>query len=177
MLIPPNRGAADVDIAALKSAKPSSTKPVAGASGSTADKVTLSAAARERSAPPAAAASAAPLSRAAHTNAADADRLARDFAYTEDRPLLDATDFLAGKGPLKYAATGESVTADSEASFEKHAAQALKGRIALYESEKAKGTPGADIYDKIVSYMNAQSADFLQHTGWKNLSDGSARST
>lgn len=49
----------------------------------------------------------------------------------------------------------------------KEAAQVTEGRIALYQSEKAKGTPDAEILQKLYDYTDKQSQNYLSKVGWK----------
>ena len=68
---------------------------------------------------------------------------------------------------MKYAATGEPVTAESEARFKEYAQQLRAASLALYNEERAKGTSSADIFDKLVALGDAQSADFRAMMGWE----------
>jgi hypothetical protein len=128
--------------------------------------VTLSPAAREQAAPASSPQSV--MSQIVHTNPESATQITRDFAYNEDRPRLDMSDFFAGKGPMKYFGTGEPVTEESETRFASVSAKVRDGRIALYESEKAKGTAPADIDDLMASYMDKQSPEYLGRLGWNS---------
>ena len=132
------------------------------------DRISLSATAREH------AASAAQgkgnalsvLIDAVHGDAAQAEWLAREFAYFDDHPLLAPVE---DGQPPRYAATAELVTPESEALFARQAARARAGRVAVYESEHARGTDPAVIFDKLVAFMASQSSDFLRHTGWQRV--------
>lgn len=133
------------------------------------DRVSLSAAARERAAAAAAGkrSGLSVLSEAVHADPSQAAWLAHDFAYFDDHPLLEASTDAFGQ--MRYAATGEPVTAESEAQFDRQAARARAGRVAVYESELSRGTEPAEIFDKLVAFMATQSEDFLRHTGWQNI--------
>jgi hypothetical protein len=98
-----------------------------------------------------------------------AEHVANVLAYTVDQPLVNMTDFYAGKGPVRYAATGEAVTAESAAQFHAQALQLRDARVAIYERATAKGTSATDILDELIAYMAKQPNDFVQHTGWKNI--------
>ena len=96
-------------------------------------------------------------------NQGDADQIARNMAYEDHTttggvgPLLDASGYLpGGDGILRYSGSGEPVTAESQAYFNKTETSFRQERIRIYESEKTKGTPPADIYDKLVSAMDQQ---------------------
>lgn len=103
---------------------------------------------------------------AVHGDAAQADWLAREFAYFDDHPLLAPK---TGEEPPRYAATDELVTPASEALFSRQANRARAGRVAVYESERARGTDPAVIFDKLVAFMATQPSDFLRHTGWQQV--------
>lgn len=108
------------------------------------------------------------FSAMAHANPKVAEHLAMDYAFDFDLPVVDLSheDLVTGKGGV-YAATGEPVTNESEAWFSHEAARVRQERIALYQSEKAKGTPDADIFDKIIRFMDAQPERYLQLLNWK----------
>jgi hypothetical protein len=83
------------------------------------------------------------LSKAVHVDSDIADQVAYDFAHTVHQPLLDATEWANGTGPLRYTATGEPVTPESEARYEKMAESLQAASLALYNQERAKGTDSA----------------------------------
>ena len=105
-------------------------------------------------------------------------QLARSYAYVEDFQLLDASDFLADKGPLRSAVTGQPITAQGEKQFRAMASTLREGRLQLFESEKAKGTPDAEVLDKLRSFMDhTASADYLRTIDWERISRRSAALT
>lgn len=110
------------------------------------------------------------FSAMAHANPKVAEHLAMDYAFDFDFPMVDLShdDLMAGKSGI-YTVTGESVTEESEAWFNNEAARIRQERIALYQSEKAKGTPDADIFDKIIRFMDAQPERYLQLLNWKMI--------
>lgn len=117
------------------------------------------------------------LSRIAEDPAA-AHRLAKDYAYSDDRALLDITDWCAGTGPQRYVATGQPVTEGSEKEFRAMAATLKEGRIQPYESEKAKGTSDVEILNKIRSFMDQNApADYLKQMDWERISGRSTKLT
>jgi hypothetical protein len=107
------------------------------------------------------------LSAAAHRDNALADQLAYDYGHIEVHQLVDLTDEIAGTGPMKYAATGEPVTAQSEARFKQYASEFQTASRSLYNEERAKGTSSADIFDKLVALGDAQPADFRAMMDWE----------
>jgi hypothetical protein len=172
-MISPIRRPSALDLPATNAV--ASSKNTARSTGEVKDKVTISSAARELSSPPPTQSASTPpinddysyLSRVAHADPSKAESLARDFAYGTDYPLLDCSDPSAER----YVATGELRTPERDAAFSSQAAGVRAGRTALYESEKEKGTPAAEILDKIVDYMKTQSADYLSQTGWDRLTN------
>jgi hypothetical protein len=107
-----------------------------------------------------------------------AAQLAQSYAYVDDFQLLDARDFLAGKGPLRSAVTGQPITAESEKQFRATATTLKEGRIKLYEAEKAKGTPDAEILNKLRSFMDQNAPkDYLQLMDWERISGRSTALT
>jgi hypothetical protein len=130
------------------------------------DPITLSAAARSREA-----AAAHPrfgeLSASAHRDKGLADQLAYNYGHIELHQLVDLTDQIAGTGPMKYAATGEPVTAESEARFKAYAEEFQAASLALYNAERVRGTSSADIFDKLIALGDTQPADFRAMMDWE----------
>lgn len=89
----------------------------------------------------------------------------------DDFALIDASDWSTNSGPMRYVATGQPVTEASERAFHATAARMKEGRIELYQSEKAKGTPDAEILNKLRAYVdNNAPADFLKLLNWASVS-------
>lgn len=93
-----------------------------------------------------------------------AERTAYDFAHDTwslTGPLVNIkTD------PMTYSFTGEPVTADSMAAFKSQAASAHAEKLAIYQAEKSKGTPAADILKKLYAVTNNQGDNYLHKIGW-----------
>lgn len=129
------------------------------------DKVSLSPAALTQSvAPPPARLQS--LATSARADADLAETLAYRYAHTQMDVGIDATAFMAGTGPLRYAATGETVTPEGTERFNEQSASLQKASAALYETERAKGTAAADILDKLFGLIGTQSPDFLKAIQW-----------
>jgi len=107
------------------------------------------------------------FSAAAHRDKDFADQLAYQYGHIEVHQMVDHTDEIAGTGPLKYAATGEPVTPESEARFNEHARAYEAASLALYNQERAKGTSSADIFDKLIALGDAQPAEFRAMMNWE----------
>lgn len=106
--------------------------------------------------------------RNARNDAAFAEKTARDYAYDMSYetygPLADIGSYPGA--PQHFSNTGEWVTDRNLAEFKNQAAKATAGRIALYQTEKAKGTPDADILDKLYGFTDTQPASCLSKVGW-----------
>jgi hypothetical protein len=141
----------------------------AGLAASSSSTVTISQAARDLAATPP---SSNPYLRFraialqdAKDDPAFAKKMAEQFAYDDSYelhgPLVDIT-----QDPIRYSATGEVVTDENLAAFKAEAAKVTAGRIALYQAEKAKGTPDAQILEKLFAFVNGQSDNYLSKLNW-----------
>lgn len=135
-----------------------------------ADSITFSAAARSR-----ADAAAHPrwgaLSAKVHADPVAAEQVAFDLAHNVQQEVLDVTEWAKGKGPIRYAATGEPYTAESRARFAEMAKNFQVAAAALYESERAKGTSAADIFDKLVALGDTQPAELRAMMHWDFMAE------
>jgi|GEM_PF-3375447 len=104
-----------------------------------------------------------------------AEKMAREYAYDTSYethgPLID----ISHPPEIRYSHTQEVVTDENLATFKKDAAEVTAGRIALYQNEKAKGTPDAEILQKLYDYTNTQSDNYLSKVGWKPNVTGSEK--
>lgn len=107
--------------------------------------------------------------RDAQANPMDARKMAYDYAYDTSYethgPMVDIS-----QDPIRYSGTGEIVTDSNLAEFKNEAAKVTAGRIALYQAEKAMGTPDAEILDKLFSYTDTQSDSYLSKLNWTRKS-------
>ena len=90
-----------------------------------------------------------------------AEQLAYDDSYELHGPLVDISH-----DPIRYSATGEVVTEENLAAFKAEAAKVTAGRISLYQAEKAKGTPDAQILGKLFAFVDGQSDNYLSKLNW-----------
>jgi hypothetical protein len=129
------------------------------------DPITFSSAARSR-----AEAAAHPrwgaLSAKLHGDPDIADQVTYDFAHMVLQPLVNITEMMNGTGPVRYTATGEPVTPESEARYNRMAEGLQAASLDLYNQERAKGTDSADIFDKLVALGDSQSAEFRGMAHW-----------
>lgn len=146
------------------------------AAATSADSVTISQAARDRLSAESGARSDATLpnsfSQAAHADPKLAEKLAYDYSHDPLVPWLDFSDHTNGTGPIRYAATGQPVTEESEGYFNRFSSAELQNRVDLYNSEKAKGTPAADILDKIFGYIDTLPTRYKEMINWSGSSAG-----
>lgn len=143
----------------------------AGAAATSADSVTISQAARDLlSATVSGVRSDSTLSKmvskSAHEDPVQAEKLAYDYSHCQQVPWLDFSEHTKGTGPIRYAATGQPVTEESEAYFNSVSSAVLQHGTDLYNTEKAKGTPAADILDKLFGYFDALPARYNEMTSW-----------
>ena len=91
------------------------------------------------------------LSEVAHSSSeAEADSLAHDLCYGGDQ--IGVTEWSTEHPPLRLASNNQILTDADIAYFNKAKGSISQDRIHLYETEKAKGTPAAEIVDKFVAY-------------------------
>lgn len=116
------------------------------------------------------------ISAEAHKDPAFAKDIAYGQAHSLDQPwvniahgrtVVDGVPFPMGKE--YYSVTGEEVTAESQAKYDKISERLLGEKLALYDAEKEKGTPEADIVDKIIALMDQQPQDFLELLNWQGV--------
>lgn len=120
------------------------------------------------------------LSAMAHADPAMAEDLLHGYTFGFDLMRVNVPlppgDYPSGTtfsmpatSPLTDA-LGRLVTEESSASFEQAADRVRDDRMAIYRSEKAKGTPAADILDKIFTFMDSQPINYQRLSGWQRSS-------
>ena len=65
-----------------------------------------------------------------------------------------------------YAATGLPVTPESTARHDALVRSITAGTTAIFNAESAKGTPAADMFEKMHAYMATQPHDYLEAIEW-----------
>lgn len=105
------------------------------------------------------------LSVAAHQKPDLADMLAYDYGHLLQTPLYDLSRW-DEEGFMRYSATGEPVTPESEARYEQFGERLRTASSNLYDEERAKGTDSADIFDKLIALVDRQPAEFRTITRW-----------
>lgn len=140
-------------------------KPLA-TSASPSEQVTISSAARELAAradctaPRRTAAQEQFLAAATNDTDTNVDRLAQEMAYAPSQVMYDLSH-----GDVRLSSTGQPVSDDYIANFNKLASVIDSAQRALYDSEKAKGTDPREILAKIVDFRNSQSDVYREATG------------
>jgi hypothetical protein len=67
---------------------------------------------------------------------------------------------------MRYSATGEPVTPESETQYRQQGENLRTASLALYNEERAKGADSADIFDKLIALVDGHSAEFRTITRW-----------
>lgn len=95
--------------------------------------------------------------KAAKSDPEEAEKLAFGYAHNSlAHALLDVSD----RPNIRYSATGELVTPETEAYFAK-ISQAMQEQCSyLYNSEKSKGTPAEQILEKIFEFHDSMPLAF-----------------
>lgn len=91
---------------------------------------------------------------------ADSEKLAYELAYSRSQITYDISH-----GDTRLSSTGQIVSDDFKESFEQLAAAVDVQKRALYETERANGTPPNEIIAKIIDFGNAQSQAYRIGTG------------
>jgi hypothetical protein len=140
----------------------------AGSAASSSFTVTISQAARDLATTDPSLRFRAIVLRDAESDPVFAKKMAEQFAYDDSYelhgPLVDISH-----DPIRYSGTGEVVTEENLAAFKAEAAKVTAGRIALYQAEKAKGTPDAQILEKLFAYVDGQSDNYLSKLNWTRV--------
>lgn len=107
------------------------------------------------------------LLRSAASDPQTAEKLASDMANMPSTIFYDIRDQLAtGKmGPVNKLSSGRIIDDSFKDKFASEAAVIDAQRKAIYDSEKAKGTPADQILAKLFDFTNAQSKDYLEASG------------
>lgn len=93
-------------------------------------------------------------------SSSDADAFIQQSLSGSDDILV--TEESTEHPPLRLATTNAVLTDSDIAWFNQTKTQVSQTRINIYEAEKAKGTPPAEIMDKILAYMDSLPAKYGQ---------------
>lgn len=100
----------------------------------------------------------------------EAMNFVQSMATTPGGALISNGPNSDGINDVYYAATGLPVTPDSKARHEALTQSITANTTAIFEAERSKGTPAADIFDKIQTYMSRQPKDYLEAIEWHRSS-------
>jgi hypothetical protein len=119
------------------------------------------------------------LLRAASSDPGSAEKIAKDMANAPSGVLVDIRGQSGvgdgnGEFVLKLASTGKIVDDNYINQFNSKAPAIDAQRLAIYQTEKAKGTDPLAILSKMIDFTNSQSKDYLEATDW--VSQGSSSS-
>lgn len=103
---------------------------------------------------------------------AEAMHVVEQIATVPGGALITVPPNAIGMQGTYYTATGLPVTPESEARFAAISQSIVDQTTGIYQAEKAKGTPAADIFEKIHQFMASQPSDYLQATNWYNGNRG-----
>ncbi|MBY0575169.1 MAG: hypothetical protein K2P67_01020 [Gallionellaceae bacterium] len=111
------------------------------------------------------------LIRSASSDRESAEKIAHDMAYVPSTIFYDISGQRGvgdGNGEFvrKLSTTGQIVGDDYINNFNKEASVIDAQRLAIYQSEKAKGTDPLLILVKMIDFTNSQPQDYLDATGW-----------
>lgn len=145
-----------------------------GASQNSTDRVTISSAAMEKAAKEENGATQSrtaiqeKLLKSAQSDPQSAEKLASDMANTSSTIFYDISDQLASgrAGPVNKLSSGRIIDDAFKEKFSNESSVIDAQRKAIYDSEKAKGTPAAEILSKMFDFTNSQSRDYLEATCW-----------
>lgn len=165
-------GVSSFQQASSATAKTPSLPDSSTSTSSSADKVTISAAAKAMAAKDSGATQARTpiqeklLADAASSDLQVAEKMASEMANTSSTIFYDISG-MRGDEPLnKLSSTGRIIDDSFKERFATDASSIDTQRLALYNSEKAKGTNPVEILSKMIDFTNMQSKDYLEATGW-----------
>ncbi len=113
------------------------------------------------------------LLKSAASDPQGAEKLAYDMANTPSAIFFDLRGVGGGDSVTKLS-SGRIIDDAFKENFASEASVIDAQRKALYNSEKAKGTPADQILAKLFDFTNSQSKDYLEATAWLESVGGKA---
>ena len=113
------------------------------------------------------------LLNSAASDPASAEKLAYEIANTPSTIFYDLRG-VGGGDPVTKLSSGRVIDDAFKEKFASEASVIDAQRKALYDSEKAKGTPADQILAKLFDFTNSQSKDYLEASGWLESVGGKA---
>ncbi|HZW25354.1 MAG TPA: hypothetical protein VFF26_07715 [Gallionella sp.] len=104
------------------------------------------------------------LIKSASSDPASAEKIAYNMAGP-GTIFYDISNVRGGE-PVNKLSSGRIIDDEYRSKLESEVAAVDAQRLAIYESEKAKGTDPLQILIKMLDFTNAQSQDYLEATGW-----------
>ena len=145
--------------------------PASNLSAPPSDKVTISAAAAALSAKESATQARTPaqedILKSASSDPQSAELLSSQMADTPSTIFFDIRGVGGGEALTKLS-SGRVIDDAFKNKFANEASVIDAQRKAIYDSEKAKGSPPVDILSKMIDFTNTQSRDYLEASGWLN---------
>lgn len=106
------------------------------------------------------------LLNSASSDRQSAEKIAEDMARTNSTIFYNISGVGGGEAVNKLSTSGKTIDDAFRRRFEGEASQIDARRLAIYESEKAKGTDPVLILGKMIDFTNSQSPDYLDASGW-----------
>jgi hypothetical protein len=95
-----------------------------------------------------------------------AEKIAYDMANVPSTIFYDLRGVGGGDPVNKLSTTGRIIDDAFKEKFATEAANIDAQRLAIYNSEKAKGTDPVTIISKMIDFTNSQSRDYLEASAW-----------
>lgn len=101
-----------------------------------------------------------------NTDKEDVFNTVKNFAFSKDYQIVSLSKNSDGINGVFYKNSNVAVTKESQKVFNEESEKVQKGKIDIFNSETAKGTNPADIFDKIQDYLSKQNQDYLSKINW-----------
>ena len=95
-----------------------------------------------------------------------AEKIAYDMANVPSTIFYDLRGVGGGDPVNKLSTTGRIIDDAFKEKFSTEASAIDAQRLAIYNSEKAKGTDPVTIISKMIDFTNSQSRDYLEASAW-----------
>lgn len=106
------------------------------------------------------------LLQSAASDSQSAEKIASDMAHARSTIFYDISSVDGGGEVNKLSSSGRIINDAFKNKFDSEASVIDAQRLAIYDSEKAKGTDPLLILSKMIDFTNAQSKDYLEASGW-----------
>lgn len=106
------------------------------------------------------------LLKSASDDTQSAEKIAYDMANVPSTIFYDLRGVGGGDPVNKLSTTGRIIDDAFKEKFSTEASAIDAQRLAIYNSEKAKGTDPVTIISKMIDFTNSQSRDYLEASAW-----------